>query len=180
MVPGQRIVETDLAAQYGVGRNAVREAVQWLSAHGVIDPTRHRSASIRLLDAPEALEVLDVAEPLIGLAARAAAAGCRAEVHGALLADALAELGPAQDAAFSRARRLFYRALIEIGDNRALRRIFPALGLHIFYAQYRGAVAIDAQRSEFRELADAIRNGDTKRAEALGRAHISALRKAVG
>src|SRR3546814_18595052 len=47
MVPGQRIVETDLAVQFGVGRNAVREAMQQLAMRGVVDLSPNRSASIR-------------------------------------------------------------------------------------------------------------------------------------
>src|SRR3546814_19344995 len=47
MVPGQRLVETELASRHGVGRNAAREAMQQLDARGVVDPTPHRSPAIR-------------------------------------------------------------------------------------------------------------------------------------
>ena len=73
LVPGQRLIETQLAAEYRVGRNAVREAVQWLSATGVIDLSRYRSAALRELDPVETLEVLEVAEAVIGLLLKAAA-----------------------------------------------------------------------------------------------------------
>jgi DNA-binding GntR family transcriptional regulator len=36
-VPGQRLVESDLASQFGVGRNSVREAIQRLAADGIVD-----------------------------------------------------------------------------------------------------------------------------------------------
>src|SRR3546814_8419132 len=39
MVPGQRLVETELASRHGVGRNAVREAMQHLAARGVVAPS---------------------------------------------------------------------------------------------------------------------------------------------
>ena len=45
--PGQRLIESELAAHFGVGRNAIREAMQKLAARGVIDLQRNRSASIR-------------------------------------------------------------------------------------------------------------------------------------
>jgi DNA-binding GntR family transcriptional regulator len=34
-VPGQRLVETDLVEQFGVGRNSVREALQRLAAEAL-------------------------------------------------------------------------------------------------------------------------------------------------
>jgi DNA-binding GntR family transcriptional regulator len=40
MVPDQRLVETELAARFGVGRNAVREAMQRLAVRSVIDLSR--------------------------------------------------------------------------------------------------------------------------------------------
>src|SRR3546814_3979449 len=47
MVPGQRLVETELASRHGVGRNAVREAMQHLAARGVVDLSPNRSPAIR-------------------------------------------------------------------------------------------------------------------------------------
>src|SRR3546814_10533820 len=73
MVPGQRIVETDLAVQFGVGRNAVREAMQQLAMRGVVDLSPNRSASIRKFDLHQTLEVLEVAGEMTSLAASIAA-----------------------------------------------------------------------------------------------------------
>jgi DNA-binding GntR family transcriptional regulator len=181
MVPGQRLVETDLAAQYGVGRNAVREAVQWLAAHGVIDLTRHRSAAIRRLDPAEALEVLDVAEAMITLIVRTAAREFEAGRHGAALRAALSELEQANDVtgAFSRGRRHFYRALIEIGGNRELFRLFPAVGIHILYAQYRSPALERLRLGELQAMATAVMGSDPDQAEAAARAHVGQLRDIV-
>lgn len=183
LVPGQRLVETDLAAQYGVGRNAVREAVQWLSAHGVIDVTRYRSAAIRQLDSAETLEVLDIAEAMIGLAVRTAALGYREESHRPLLEGALVELERADEmdpgGVFSRGRRHFHRVLLEIGGSRELRRLFPALGMHILYAQYHKAGLGRRRLDDFRAMAKAVAAKDGAAAEAVARAHVSHLREAV-
>src|SRR3546814_3683395 len=69
MVPGQRIVETDLAVQFGVGRNAVREAMQQLAIRGVVDLSPNRSASIRNFDLHQTLEVLVFAVEFTSLSA---------------------------------------------------------------------------------------------------------------
>ena len=63
-VPGQRLVEVDLAVQYGVSRNSVREALQRLAAEGVVELSRNKGAAIRSLSLKQTLEVLDVAERL--------------------------------------------------------------------------------------------------------------------
>ena len=183
LVPGQRLVETELAAQFGVGRNAVREAIQWLAAHGVMDTTRYRSAVIRQLDLAETMEVLDVAEAVIGLMARTAVLHYQPEAHQVLIEAALSELEQANDeetpGAFSRGRRHFYRALLEIGGNRELQRLFPALSLHMVYAQYRSAGLRRLGLADYREIATAIQNKDSAIAERAGRKHIGNVRKAI-
>lgn len=183
LVPGQRLVETDLAQQYGVGRNAVREAVQWLAAHGVIDLTRHRSAAIRRLDAAETADTLDVAEPLVGLIVRTAARRYRTQDHRAPLEEALARLeqGAEADAPgdFSRGRRHFYRTLIEIGGNSELSRLFRSLGLHIVYAQYRSPGLERGRLADFQAMAAAVVAGNVERGETAGRAHVMAVRGIV-
>jgi DNA-binding GntR family transcriptional regulator len=180
LVPGQRLVETNLAAEYRVGRNAVREAVQWLAAHGVIDVSRHRSASLRQLDAAETLDVLEVAEAVIGLLVKAAARNYKTSTHEKRLAAALAEAAQADDErGFPRARRHLYSTLLEIGGNRELQRLFPAVGLHILFAQYRTAIAKRQCLDDFQAMAVAIMHHDVEHAHALGRAHIGQIRRAI-
>jgi DNA-binding GntR family transcriptional regulator len=183
LAPGQRLVETSLAAEYRVGRNAVREAVQWLAAHGVIDVSRHRSASLRELDAAETLDVLEVAEAVIGLLVKAAARNYEPDAHENQLAAALAAVERADDAlvagTFARARRHFYGTLLRIGGNRELQRLFPAVGLHILLAQYRDVISKRASLDDFRAMATAVAGNDAAHAQALGRTHMGRIRKAV-
>jgi DNA-binding GntR family transcriptional regulator len=178
--PGQRLVETSLAAEYRVGRNAVREAVQWLAAHGVIDVSRHRSAALRHLDAAETLDVLEVAEAVIGLLVKGAARNYQTDAHEKRLSAALAEVVQADDErGFARARRHFYGTLLEIGGNRELQRLFPAVGLHILFAQYRMVIAKRQCLDDFRAMLVSITHKDVEHAHALGRAHIGQIRRAV-
>lgn len=179
LTPGQRLVETDLAAQYGVGRNAVREAIQWLAARGIIDITRFRSAAIRRLDRAETIAVLDVARALIAILARDAARHFDAALHGPRLDAALHDLEQADDehvpGAFARARRHFYGVMLDISQNRELRRLFPALGMQILHAQYRAAGSRRLRLDDFRALAAAITDDDADGAEAAGRAYVDHL-----
>jgi DNA-binding GntR family transcriptional regulator len=182
MVPGQRLVEPDLARQFGVGRNAVREAMQRLTLRGVVDVSPHRSASIRMLDLAETLEILDVAASLTSLVARIAATRFNSDAHGPLLAQAMHELNEASintPANFSRARRRFYRTLLVIAGNRELTRIFPAIGMHIIYSQYRSPSLQQIRLADYAAIQDAVAAGQADRAEQAGREHVDRVRSIV-
>lgn len=182
MVPGQRLAETDLAARFGVGRNAVREAMQQLAGRGVVDLSRNRSPMIRVLDLAETMEILDVASALTGLAARTAAAKRNAEQTG-LVADAIDMLMDAEaqeePALFSSARRNFYRVLLRIGGNRELQRLFPAIGMHIIYAQYQSRQMRGIRLADYSQMAEAIMGGHANAAEKAGRAHVENVRQVI-
>ncbi len=177
LVPGQRLIETEIAAQYSVGRNAVREAMQRLATRGVVDLSRHRSATIRMLSTAEALEVLEVAAPMTALVARIAARNFDAVKHGSALQTAIDEIEErATDrdpALFSRARRRFYRTLLMIGGNRELQRIFPAIQMHIIYSQYRSPKLIDIRLADYRAICDAVIAGNSKQAEIAATDHVA-------
>jgi DNA-binding GntR family transcriptional regulator len=183
MVPGQRLAETDLAARYGVGRNAVREAMQQLAGRGIIDLNRHRSPAIRMLDMAETMEVLDVAEALTALVARTSAAKFDEPLHGALLRSTMTLFAEAdtddEPGRFSRARRHFYRALLVIGGNRELQRLFPAISMHIIYAQYQTRQLRGIRLADYRSIIEAIVRGDAAGAEQAGRDHVSHVRQVI-
>lgn len=183
MVPGQRLVETDLAQRFGVGRNAVREAIQRLVGRGIVDPSPNKSPSIRQLDLAETHEILDVASAMTGLAARTAARHFDAARDGALLDAAMAalgEVGPhSEPGQFSRARRKFYRALLSIGGNRELQRLFPAIGMHIIYSQFQSPKLQLARMLDYRVLYDAVIARDTETAERAARDHVEHIRTLI-
>lgn len=183
MVPGQKLVETELAARFGVGRNAVREAMQRLAMRGVIDLNRNRSASIRLLNRAETMEVLDVAAVLTALAAGAAAARYKQQDHARILdaaMDNLAEIGPMSEIhLFSRARRNFYRALLVIGGNRELQRVFPAVGMHLIFSQFESPRLRDVRLGDYRAMRDAIVLGQAESARLLGSEHVDRVRTII-
>ncbi len=183
LVPGQMLAETSLAAHYGVGRNALREAMQHLAARGVVDLSRHKSPTIRRLDHAETLEILEVASALTALAAQAAARRYHAADHAALIATTLDRLAQAdaddEPGMFSRARRYFYRALLTIGANRELLRLFPAISMHIIYAQYQSRKLRGIRLADYRDIMDAVAAGDVAAAEAAARRHVDNVRSAI-
>jgi DNA-binding GntR family transcriptional regulator len=183
MVPGQRLIETDLALRFGVGRNAVREAIQRLAARGVIDTSRNKSPSIRSLDLAETQEVLDVAAAMTALAASAAAQAFRAELHADMLVAAMHELADigavGEPGAFSRARRRFYRTILMIGGNRELQRLFPAIGMHIIYSQFRSRQLQDARIADYRAISEAVVAQDIGAAKRAAHDHVEHVRQII-
>lgn len=183
MVPGQRLVETELAARFGVGRNAVREAMQQLAGRGVVELSPNRSPEIRRLDLAATMEVLEVAEALTGLACRTAARNFAAKLHGERLEQVIVVLSNAcrdeRPGAFSRARRHFYRTLLEVGGNRELQRLFPAVGMHIIYSQYQSAQLQNIRLSDYLTICDKIIARDCHGASTSGEAHVRTVREII-
>lgn len=182
MVPGQRLIETDLAARFAVGRNAVREAMQHLVARGVVDLSPNRSPAVRRLDLAESMDVLDVAAMMTRLAARAAAAGFQSH-HAGLLEGAIDDLDQAASAGeaaqFSHARRTFYRTILMIGGNRELQRLFPAIGMQIIHAQYPSNRLQGIRLVDYRAIVQAIAARDAEAAEHAAIAHVENVRAVI-
>ena len=58
--PGQALVETDLAAQFGVSKTPVREALKTLAGTGLVVMSQYKGVTVRTVDAAMAREVYDV------------------------------------------------------------------------------------------------------------------------
>jgi DNA-binding GntR family transcriptional regulator len=183
IVPGQRLVETELAIKVGVGRNAVREAIQRLSAKGIVDLCRNRSPSIRIFNIDETMEVLEVAEEMFGLLARIAARNLRRASHVSRLRSVLARLGECEAIhnrdSFPQIRREFYRSLLEVGGNRELHRHFATIQMQIIYAQYHSSHLTTMRLVDYRRICEAVIEKNVKSAETLGRRHVIRVRKAI-
>lgn len=184
-VPGQRLVEVDLAARFEVGRNSVREALQRLAAEGVVEILRHKGAAVRALTVQETMDVLEVAERMTGLLARSAARGVAAGrgPQALALARALQQLRSADSAqdpdAFARARRSFWRALLELAANRELRRLFPSIHMPIVYAQHPIAALQKLRLRDYEAIGLAVAQGREDMADARGMEHVRNVRREI-
>jgi DNA-binding GntR family transcriptional regulator len=81
LVPGQRLVEGDLATTLRVTRASVRAAIAELAAEGLLERVHNRGARIRSVSVAEAVEITECRMVLEGLcAAKAAAAATTADI----------------------------------------------------------------------------------------------------
>lgn len=107
--PGQALVETELAARFGVSKTPVREALKTLAGSGLVEMSQYKGVTVRMVDAAMARSVYDV-RLLLEPAALART------IRGGAVTDAAAEALARSDAASdpadrSLANRDFHRAL---------------------------------------------------------------------
>ncbi len=184
-VPGQRLVEADLTQKWGVSRGTVREALNRLSAEGIVVLNRHRGASIRVLTRDQMQDLLEVLETLIGMAARLAAKRIGDDGNAALFRDALETLIGFRSRPDSfdllRARNRFYRALTTVGGNRELHSMLGRMQVHLLRVQLRALHAglVTERFEDYDHIGSAVLAGDTRRAELAARKHVRAMATAL-
>ena len=70
---GVKLIEQDLAQEFGVSRPMLREIFSELESHGLVEKLPNRGTMVRRIDSRSLLEVMEIREVLEGLAARLAA-----------------------------------------------------------------------------------------------------------
>ncbi|GHJ38671.1 GntR family transcriptional regulator [Streptomyces sp. TS71-3] len=73
LLPGQHLVENDLAAMFGVSRGAVRSALVVLDSDGLVTRSPNRGARVRPISLAEAVEITELRAVIEGLCAAKAA-----------------------------------------------------------------------------------------------------------
>src|SRR5262245_23342061 len=183
-VPGQRLVEADLTRDFKVSRGSVREALNRLTAEGVVTLNLHRGAHIRSLTRDEAFEIMDLLEVLIGLSARLAAQRIGEPGHRTLLQGCVAALSDhkrrAQFFEFVRVRNAFYKALLQISGSNELKRVLTRVHVNLIRIQSRTFETESGREKvhleDYRAIAAAVLGGDGRKAEAAARRHVKHVR----
>lgn len=119
LVPKQRLVEADLATEYGASRGNVRVALSELSVEGLVERVQNRGARVRAVSVDEAVEITEVRGALEALCARKAA-----ERISDVEAEELRELARQMEDAVARGDRESYSAC----NQRLHARIIAASG----------------------------------------------------
>ncbi|MFD9634536.1 GntR family transcriptional regulator [Streptomyces violascens] len=147
--PGQALVETELAAQFGVSKTPVREALKTLAGTGLVVMSQYKGVAVRRVDADMAREVYDVRLLLEPEAVRRTVAR---EVPLQAAEEALDRAGRAEDRAErALANREFHRALYLPCGNPLLTRVLDEVRDQ---AALVSAVAWAAQPSWEREATE--------------------------
>lgn len=176
-----RLREEELAAELGVSRTPVREAMRRLEQEGLIAFRPRRGARLMPTSLTEYLEWLSIREMLEGLAAREVASNGAADVASRLRAvfadfDEAATL--ARPADYAAANTIFHALMIEESGNALLAKTWESFG-HLKMAGLRFIERLNRGSQSFHEhhdIIDAIAMRDADRAETLARLHVRLLR----
>jgi DNA-binding GntR family transcriptional regulator len=183
--PNERLIEASLSASLGIGRSAVRTALARLEHEGLIEHEPHRGARVRLVDASEAVEILEARAVLEGLAARHAAAnatGADIEALRMILAEMRQLLDRGDLIGASEQNAVLHRRLIEIGAHATAARLISTLKSQLVRFQYRTILLpgrSERSYSEHEAIVDAVAARDPVAAEQAMRDHLSHVAEAL-
>jgi len=181
--PGQRLTEDRLAADFGVSRNPVREALRIVQAEGLVTMAPRRGAVVSTPDASTIADLFAVRTSLETVAARLAAERATPGDVSDLRTLLEAAQRATERADFSRVAELnneLHLRVIAISGNPWLSSISSSMYLHVNWV-FRPGAAHRAPHSwaEHIRLVDAIEAGDPKEAEAAASAHVAAAAAAA-
>ncbi|MEU9575865.1 GntR family transcriptional regulator [Streptomyces chilikensis] len=181
MAPAQRLVENELAENYGVTRASMRAALLDLTSEGLVERIRNRGSRVRVVTVEEAVEITECRMALEGLcAAKAATEATDAQL------DELTDLGKAMSKAVTDGDPVTYSELNHdlhtlirnaSGQQTAvglLERLNAQLVRHRFQLALRPGRP-QQSLSEHLAVIEAIRARDPQAAETAVRAHLSSV-----
>lgn len=179
--PGARLDERSLAEHFGVSRTPVREALQWLAAHGLVDQRGRQGARVAQLSVPDLLDAFFVIAEMEGMAARQAARRIRPGQREQLIeshqqCSALVEADDAEGFYLENLR--FHALVLDASHNRILKDQMGAA--RALTAPYRHYVThqpgrMKASILEHGKVVEAILAGNGDAAAQLMRDHVNLL-----
>jgi len=174
--PGSRIVETRVARQLGTSQAPVREALRDLATLGLVEMHPYRGARVRMPQAAELIEAMEVRGEIEAIAARQAATliDDRTLARMGGLLDGMREAAGRGDAhAQALLNSDFHTCVIEASGNHTIQRLWTIL--EPFARTYLTATAPGADLNWLAErhvaILDALRAHDPERAAAVMRTH---------
>jgi DNA-binding GntR family transcriptional regulator len=185
MAPGQRLVEEELAEQFGVTRGGIRAALIDLTAEGLVERIRNRGARVRVVTVEEAVAITECRMVLEGLCAAKAAERATDEQ----LAE-LESLGEAMTKAVAAGEPLTYSALDhdlharvrDISGQRPAVELLERLNAQLVRHRFQLALRPGRPQKSLGEhlaLIEAIRARDPEAAQAAAHAHLAGVIEAL-
>jgi DNA-binding GntR family transcriptional regulator len=179
LLPGERLVEGDLAQRFGVSRGAVREALTLLENEGLVIRQANRGAWVRTVSVDETIEFTEVRAVLEGLcaakAAQRATAGDR-EALRRILAEMQAAVEAGDVLVYCAGSREMHQAIRQIADQHAASDVLNRLQYLSGRYQIRTSLLPGRPAQGAREheaVVRAVVSGDADFAERTMRDHLA-------
>ncbi len=185
LAPGQRLIEGDLAAFYGVTRASLRAALIDLTAEGLVERIPNRGARVRVVSLEEAVAITECRMVLEGLcAARAAERATDDDIEslralGAQMQEAVADGEPLT---YSERNRELHRRVRVIANQPVADAVLDRLNAQLVRHQFRLSLRPGRPQVSLGEhlaIIDGIARRDPAAAEAAARAHLSSVIEAL-
>ncbi|MBB4684204.1 FadR/GntR family transcriptional regulator [Amycolatopsis jiangsuensis] len=186
--------ETTLAAELGVGRSTLREAIRELAGKGVLDSRQGAGVFVTALEVAEDREnvlrqasIVSVLEARIAIEAEAAALAAQrrtpADLRAIRRALAARVTGEPVGEAFVHADTKFHRTVLVAAHNDVLIDLFDSFVPRIHQAmtqllRARPIAAPEEDQAAHRALAEAIADRDPGAAAQWSRSHLSTFKEA--
>ncbi|MGW2280708.1 GntR family transcriptional regulator [Streptomyces sp. NPDC001770] len=181
MAPAQRLVENELAEQFGVTRASIRAALIDLAAEGLVERIRNRGSRVRVVTVEEAVAITECRMALEGLcAAKAAvlATGAQREELtglGEAMAKAVAEGDPLT---YSELNHQLHTCVREFSGQRTAVELLERLNGQLVRHQFQLALKPGRPQQSLNEhlaVIEAIVAGEPQAAEEAVRAHLGSV-----
>ncbi|MEW2506860.1 GntR family transcriptional regulator [Amycolatopsis sp. CA-161197] len=181
VVPGQRLVEAELAETFGVTRASMRAALIDLTAEGLVERIPHRGARVRVVSIEEAVAITECRMVLEGLCAAKAAEKVTDDEIDSLreLAGRLrAAVDEGESMKYSELNRELHRTVREIAGQSVAAELLERLHGQIVRHQFRLAMRAGRPHVSLPEhlaIIEAIARRDPDAAEQAARAHLRSV-----
>lgn len=178
--PGDRLVERQLAQEFNVSRQPIRDALRQLRQHGLITALPTRGMIVAALDAKEIDDIFTVRESLEALSARLAcqhvANGASPERLGQLLKENKRAIANKDDRTAFKTNAEFHEEVIALADNPILTETLRSIFTRMHWLS-GDTLDLATVHAEHVELYEAIISGDVKLADITARHHTAAYKE---
>ena len=166
-VGGQRLIEADLADEFGLRRGPIREALRVLTGDGVVELVPNKGARVKRLDSGDLVEILQLVTALNWMSLRICAANYENAETRSAVEFAWKRLEEAsqqhEEASWYIAIGKYHEALYDASGNALLRREYERLRHVHFHRELTRSLRVDDWDSyigTYRKLTQLVLDGE--------------------
>ncbi|WP_217238608.1 GntR family transcriptional regulator [Streptomyces sp. AC555_RSS877] len=185
MAPAQRLVENELAEQFGVTRASIRAALIDLESQGLVERIRNRGSRVRVVTVDEAVAITECRMVLEGLCAAKAAVAASDEQLGELTALGTAmtkAVADGEPVTYSDLNHELHTRIREFSGQQTALELLERLNAQLVRHGFQLALRPGRPQQSLKEhlaMIEAIRARDPQAAETAVRAHLTSVIEAL-